>query len=75
MDVTGQKEIDQKMIVIDGTEDKSKLGANAILGVSLAAAKASALTLKTPLFKYLNQLYENVLGDKITHTNTDDGND
>jgi len=45
--------IDQSLIDLDGTENKSKLGANAILGVSLAVAKADALDKKVPLYKYL----------------------
>lgn len=48
-----QKEIDLKMIQLDGTENKSKLGANAILGVSLAVAHAAANSLNLPLYKYL----------------------
>lgn len=52
-DVSNQKEIDQMMIDLDGTENKSKLGANAILGVSLAAAKAAAIDAKKPLYQYL----------------------
>jgi enolase len=48
-----QKEIDQRMIHLDGTENKSKLGANAILGVSLAVAHAAANSLNLPLYKYL----------------------
>jgi len=48
-----QTEIDNKMIELDGTENKSKLGANAILGVSIATAKASALALGLPLYKYI----------------------
>ncbi|MEM4204040.1 MAG: phosphopyruvate hydratase [Candidatus Methanomethylicaceae archaeon] len=55
MDSRNLKEIDEKMISIDGTENKSKLGANAILAVSLAVAKAAACTAGLPLFKYLNQ--------------------
>ena len=42
MEINGQKAIDDKMIALDGTDTKSKLGANAILGVSLAAARAGA---------------------------------
>ena len=53
MDVFKQKEIDYKMIQADGTETKAKMGANAMLGVSLAAAKAAAETAKKPLFEYL----------------------
>ena len=50
-----QEKIDQAMIDLDGTENKSKLGANAILGVSLALAKASAKSSKLPLFQYLGK--------------------
>ncbi len=48
-----QGEIDRTMRVLDGTEDKSRLGANAILGVSLAAARAAASSLGIPLYRYL----------------------
>ena len=48
-----QSKIDKRMIELDGTEDKSKLGANAILGVSLACAKAGAAFYNLPLYKYL----------------------
>jgi enolase len=51
--VTQQRNIDKLMIDLDATENKSKLGANAILGVSLAAAKAAANTAGTPLYNYL----------------------
>jgi len=47
------KKIDQLLINLDGTENKSKLGANAILGVSMAVAKAAALSKKQPLYKFL----------------------
>lgn len=56
-----QKAIDKLMINIDGTENKSKLGANAILGVSLAVAKAAAISEKTPLFKYVGGDKANLL--------------
>src|ERR1051325_4854597 len=52
-DVTDQKGIDQRMIELDGTSNKSKLGANAILAVSMAAAKAAAAEANLPLFEYL----------------------
>jgi len=52
-DACAQKEIDALMIEMDGTENKSNLGANAILAVSLACAKASAISKKIPLFEYL----------------------
>ncbi|MDR2729142.1 MAG: phosphopyruvate hydratase, partial [Chitinispirillales bacterium] len=51
----GQKDIDTLMCELDGTENKSKLGANAILAVSIACAKAAALDLGQPLFLYLSQ--------------------
>lgn len=53
MDVTLQRDIDMFMIELDGTENKSNLGANAILGVSLAVAKAAANTLGMPVYRYL----------------------
>lgn len=53
-----QKEIDQKMIELDGTENKSNLGANAILGVSLAVCRAAALESKLPLYKYIAKNYK-----------------
>jgi len=53
MDATDQVEIDSLMLELDGTKNKSKLGANAILGVSLAVAKAAAETLGLPLYRYI----------------------
>ncbi|MFA5994769.1 MAG: phosphopyruvate hydratase [Parcubacteria group bacterium] len=58
MDVTAQQEIDQKMLELDGTENKSKLGANAILGVSLAVARAAATEKGLPLYKYIAKTYD-----------------
>lgn len=55
MNATEQKKIDEALIDLDGTENKSRIGANAILGVSLAVAKAAARSLNIPLFKYLNK--------------------
>jgi enolase len=52
-DATDQRAIDQKMLDVDGTPDKSELGANAILGVSLAVAKAGANSSSLSLFRYL----------------------
>ncbi|GAA2133584.1 MULTISPECIES: phosphopyruvate hydratase [Arthrobacter] len=52
-DATDQRSIDQAMIDLDGTANKSKLGANAILGVSLAVANAAAASADLPLYKYL----------------------
>jgi len=59
--VFDQSEIDQIMIDLDGTENKSKLGANAILGVSLAAAKAAANELNLPLYRYVGGVSTNKL--------------
>ena len=56
-DVTDQAGIDKLMIDLDGTENKGRLGANAILGVSLAAAHAAAAMEKRPLYSYLGDLY------------------
>ncbi|MBQ49435.1 MAG: phosphopyruvate hydratase [Zetaproteobacteria bacterium] len=53
MDVMNQKEIDETLIELDGTQNKSKLGANAILGASLAVAKAAAECANLPLYRYL----------------------
>ncbi|MEM4675442.1 MAG: enolase, partial [Nitrososphaerota archaeon] len=52
-DVRNQREIDELLIELDGTENKSKLGANAIVGVSLAVAKAAAEALGVPLYRYI----------------------
>lgn len=52
-DASNQQEIDRIMLELDGTDNKSKLGANAILGVSLAVAKASSLAYEMPLYRYL----------------------
>jgi enolase len=61
MDSKNQRQIDQVMIDLDGTPTKSKLGANAILGVSLAVAGASAQSAQEPLFKYLGGKDANLL--------------
>lgn len=53
MDVEDQKAIDEKMIAVDGTETKSKLGANAILGVSMACLKAASNNRGVPLYAYV----------------------
>lgn len=58
MEVEDIQAIDQKMIAVDGTKNKSKLGANAILAVSLAAARAGAIASKMPLYKYLRKVYQ-----------------
>lgn len=61
MDVLQQAEIDEVLLQIDGTENKSKLGANAILGVSLAVAKAGAEAAGLPLYRYIGGVNARVL--------------
>lgn len=56
VDVTDQRKIDQTMIELDGTEHKSKLGANAILAVSVASCKAAAISKSIPLYQYISEL-------------------
>jgi enolase len=60
-DAAEQKAIDAELLSLDGTANKSKLGANAILGVSLAVAKAAANSLGLPLYRYLGGVYAHVL--------------
>ncbi len=60
-EVADQKGIDELMISLDGTPNKSRLGANAILGVSLAVAKAAAAYLGLPLYRYIGGTYAHVL--------------
>jgi enolase len=61
MDASDQRTLDQKMIELDGTENKGRLGANAILSVSMAAARASANSLQVPLYRYLGGAGANTL--------------
>ncbi|MCK4516355.1 MAG: phosphopyruvate hydratase, partial [Spirochaetaceae bacterium] len=61
LDALDQIDIDKTLIELDGTENKAKLGANAILGVSLATARAAADYLGIPLFKYLGSFHASVL--------------
>ena len=60
-DVTDQKGIDEMMIALDGTDNKANLGANAILGVSLAAAKAAAAYVGLPLYRYIGGAFAHLL--------------
>jgi enolase len=60
-DATEQVSIDEALIDLDGTPNKSRLGANAILGVSLAVAKAAAAELELPLFRYIGGVFARVL--------------
>jgi enolase len=61
VDALNQREVDQQLIALDGTENKSRLGANAILGVSLAVAHAAADHLGVPLYRYLGGVDAHVL--------------
>ena len=61
LDASAQMDIDEIMITLDGTENKSRLGANAILGVSLAIAKAAANLHETSLFRYIGGAHAHVL--------------
>ena len=60
-DALDQRVVDAKMIDLDGTQNKSRLGANSILGVSLAAAHAAAMESQTPLYRYLGGANAHVL--------------
>jgi len=62
MDAADQRAIDQAMLDLDGTEQKTKLGANAILSVSMAAAKLAAVAQNKPLYAHLRDLYERAGG-------------
>ena len=64
MDALDQEGVDKKLIELDGTKNKSKLGANTILGVSCATCKAAAISQKRTLFNYINALLANYL-DKL----------
>ncbi len=55
MEITNQQEIDKTMIQMDGTPDKSSLGSNSILPISMACAKAAAMSLNMPLYKYIRK--------------------
>lgn len=61
MDAIEQREVDKTLIELDGTKDKSRLGANAILGVSMATARAAADSLGIPVFQYIGGLTANIL--------------
>ena len=58
-DASNQTALDEKMLDLDGTQNKEKLGANAILAVSLAAAHAAAAQKNMPLYKYIAEIYGN----------------
>jgi enolase len=60
-DATQQEQLDRKMIELDGTPNKGRLGANAILAVSMAAARAASVSLGTPLYRYLGGIGASIL--------------
>ena len=64
MDATNQQDIDEKMLALDGTSSKAKLGANAILGVSLAVLDAGSQALELPLYQYINKVFNDINGEK-----------
>ncbi|MDW8333588.1 MAG: phosphopyruvate hydratase [Bacteroidia bacterium] len=61
LDILEQRKLDRTLLELDGTENKSRLGANAILGVSLAVAAAAAASLEIPLYRYIGGVNANVL--------------
>jgi len=61
LDATNQVQIDTAMIALDGTENKSRLGANAILGVSLATARAASISRELPIYRYVGGVFAHVL--------------
>lgn len=68
-----QKEIDKLLIRLDGTENKSRLGANAILAVSMAVCKAGAIKAKKPLYRYINQFIKRKMSMPIPYFNIING--
>lgn len=70
MDVFDQKGIDQKLIGLDGTPSKSRLGANSILSISLAVAVTAASQQRVPLYRYLNNLFNALVPTQITRIPT-----
>jgi len=58
MEASGQEAIDKRMLELDGTENKTSLGANAILGVSLAACRSASIEEKMPLYQYIAKTYK-----------------
>ena len=66
LDPRDQRLIDQKLIDLDGTEDKSNLGANAILAVSLAVSHAAAIDKKIPLHSHFADIYKDITGHQVS---------
>ena len=61
LDARDQQEIDRRMVLLDGTANKGKLGANAILAVSMASARAAAMSCRMPLYRYLGGVSASIL--------------
>ena len=66
LDPRNQKLIDEKLIALDGTHDKSNLGANAILAVSLAVSHVAAIDKNKPLYAHFKDIYEDITGNEIS---------
>jgi len=66
LDPRDQKLIDEKLIALDGTHDKSNLGANAILAVSLAVSHVAAIDKNKPLYAHFKDIYKDITGNEIT---------
>jgi len=65
MDAAAQAAIDRTMIELDGTPNKGRLGANAVLGVSLAVSRAAAAAAGEPYFRYIGRLWSDVVGESV----------
>ena len=65
-DPNNQKEIDESLVLFDGTKDKSKVGANAILAISLAVANVAAKANKIPLYKHFSRVYKDITGENVS---------
>ena len=66
-DPNNQKEIDESLISFDDTKDKSKVGANAILAISLAVAHVAAKANKIPLYEHFSRIYKDITTENVTH--------
>ena len=67
-DPNNQKEIDESLIVFDDTKDKSNVGANAILAISLAVAHVAAKVKNIPLYEHFSRVYKDITGENVTHS-------
>lgn len=70
MDVLDQKNIDKTMVTLDGTEDKSRMGANSLLSISLSVAVAAAASQQLSLFRYLNAMFTEIYPTNLTRIPT-----